>query len=100
MKRFLTVFAMLMLSMAIFAKGEVKTVIYTTVPQMHCEGCENKIKGNLRYIRGIKSIVTNVEKQTVIIKYDSSKTTPQKIEAGFAKIGYEVKKVTQKKDGK
>ncbi len=91
---------MLMISVAIFAKGEIKTVVYTTTPQMHCAGCENKIKGNIKYIKGVKSIETDLEKQTVTIKYDSSKTTPEKIVAGFSKIGYEVKEVTQKKDGK
>ncbi len=96
----MTVFAMLMISVAIFAKGEIKTVVYTTTPQMHCAGCENKIKGNIKYIKGVKSIETDLEKQTVTIKYDSSKTTPEKIVAGFSKIGYEVKEVPQKKDGK
>ncbi len=96
----MTVFAMLMISVAIFAKGEIKTVVYTTTPQMHCAGCENKIKGNIKYIKGVKSIETDLEKQTVTIKYDSAKTTLEKIVAGFSKIGYEVKEVTQKKDGK
>lgn len=96
----MSIFAMLMISVAIFAKGEIKTVVYTTTPQMHCAGCENKIKGNLKYIKGVKSIETNIEKQTVTIKYDTSKTTPEKIVAGFAKIGYEVKEMAQKKDGK
>ena len=91
---------MLMISVAIFAKGEIKTVVYTTTPQMHCAGCENKIKGNIKYIKGVKSIETDLEKQTVTIKYDSSKITPEKIVAGFSKIGYEVKEVPQKKDGK
>ncbi len=100
MKRLMSIFAMLMISVAIFAKGEIKTVVYTTKPQMHCAGCENKIKGNLKYIKGVKSIETNVEKQTVTIKYDSSKTTPEKIVAGFGKIGYEVKDITPKKEEK
>lgn len=96
MKRFLSVFAMLMVSVAIFAKGEIKTIVYTTTPVMHCENCENKIKGNLKFIKGIKSIVTSVENQTVTITYNDAKTTPEKIEAGFKKIGYTVKVV----DGK
>lgn len=100
MKRFLSAFTMLIMSMAIFAKGEIKTVVYTTMPIMHCENCEKKIKGNLRYIRGVKSIETNVEKQTVTIKYDAKKTTPEKIVAGFQKMGYEVKEVTPEKDTK
>ncbi len=97
MKRFLSFFAILMISVAIFAKGEVKTVVYTPTPMMHCQGCENKIKGNLKFIKGIKSIATDLEKQTVTITYDAKKTTTEKIEAGFNKIGYEVKTVNTKK---
>lgn len=101
MKRFMSMIVMLMISVAIFAKGEVKTVVYTPTPMMHCQGCENKIKGNLKFLKGIKSITTDLEKQTVTITYDSSKTKPEKIEAGFNKIGYEVKEVvTEKKTNK
>lgn len=97
MKRFISFIAMLMMSVAIFAKGEVKTVIYTPTPMMHCQGCENKIKGNLKFIKGIKSITTDLDKQTVTITYDAKKTTAEKIEAGFNKIGYEVKVVNNEK---
>lgn len=39
---------------------EIKTVFFTTTPQMHCAACENKIKNNLRFEKGIKSIETSV----------------------------------------
>ena len=39
---------------------EIKTVFFTTTPQMHCVACENKIKNNLRFEKGIKSIETSV----------------------------------------
>lgn len=68
------------------------TLCVTTTPQMHCEGCENKIKGNLRFVKGVKKIVTSVPKQTVTIVYDKTKSTPATIVDAFKKIGYEVKK--------
>lgn len=79
---------------------DIKTVVFTTNPQMHCSGCENKIKNNVRFVKGVKSIETNVEKQTVTIKYDADKTAPEQIKEGFAKIGYTVKEVkaTEAKD--
>lgn len=91
MKKLLTILMMLMMSVAVFAKGDVKTVVFTTNPQMHCVNCENKIKGNLRFVKGVKKIVTNVEKQTVAVTFDAEKTTPEKIMAGFKEIGYKVK---------
>jgi mercuric ion binding protein len=100
MKKYLSIAAMLIISLAAFAKGDIKTVVYTTTPVMHCESCENKIKGNIRFVKGVKSIVTNVPDQKVTIKYDAAKTTPQKIEAGFKKIGYTVKKLSESADEK
>ena len=54
---------------------EIKTVVFTTTPLMQCAACENKIKNNLRFEKGIKSIETSVPNQTVTIKYNADKTT-------------------------
>ncbi len=54
---------------------EIKTVVFTTTPQMHCVACENKIKNNLRFEKGIKNIETSVPNQTVTVKYNADKTT-------------------------
>ena len=54
---------------------EIKTVFFTTTPQMHCAACENKIKNNLRFEKGIKNIQTSVPNQTVTVKYNADKTT-------------------------
>lgn len=54
---------------------EIKTVFFTTTHQMHCAACENKIKNNLRFEKGIKSIETSVPDQTVTVKYNADKTT-------------------------
>lgn len=86
---------MLMVPAVTFAK-DIKTVVFTTTPQMHCENCENKIKNNLRFEKGVKEITTSVDNQTVTVKYDADKTTPDKIQQGFKKFGYEAR---QLKDG-
>ncbi len=92
MKKIMTMMAMLTFAIGMFAK-DIKTVVFTTTPQMHCENCENKIKGNLRFEKGIKDITTSVPDQKVTIQYDADKTTPENIVKGFAKIGYEAKVV-------
>lgn len=93
MKKIMTVTAMLVFAISMFAK-DIKTVVFTTLPQMHCENCENKIKGNLRFEKGIKQITTSVPDQKVTIEYDADKTTPENIAKGFAKIGYKATVVT------
>ena len=72
---------------------EYKTVVFTTSPEMHCANCEKKIKDNIRFERGIKSIDTNLEKKTVTIQYDADKTSVDAIKEGFKKIKYEAQEV-------
>lgn len=67
---------------------DIRTVVLKTSPEMHCANCEKKIKGNIRFEKGIKDIVTDLKEKTVTIKYDADKTTVEDIVAGFAKIGY------------
>lgn len=93
MKKILLFLAAFMMSAAIYAKGEVKKVVFTTNPVMHCDGCENKIKNHMKFEKGIKKIETNIERQEVVITYDAEKTTPEKLVKAFSKIGYKVKVV-------
>lgn len=72
---------------------DIKTVIFTTQPQMHCAGCEKKIKGNLRYEKGVKRIDTNVEEQKVTVKYDADKTSAETLQKAFKKFGYEARQL-------
>ena len=86
-------------------KGKnTQTVVVTTQPQMHCENCEKKIKGNLRFEKGVKQIETNIDEQRVTVTYDASKTNAENIIKGFDKFGYkatEIKdKTADKKDQK
>lgn len=90
MKKILLMFVMIMVAMVGFAK-DIKTVVFTTTPQMHCEACENKIKNNLRFEKGIKSIETSVPNQSVTVKYNADKTTPEKLQKGFDKFGYKAR---------
>ena len=76
---------------------DIKTVVLTTTPQMHCANCEKKIKENIRFEKGIKSIKTNLNTKTVTIEYDADKTTVPAIIEGFKKIKYEAKEVKSNK---
>lgn len=96
MKRNILFLFMMLFTVSIMAK-DIKTVVFQPTPQMHCEGCENKIKGNLRFEKGVKAIETNLEKQTVTVKYDADKTSIEKLQQGFTKFGYTVK-VVEKSD--
>lgn len=90
MKKTVSFIVMMLMAMGTFAK-DIKTVVVTTNPQMHCEKCEQKIKGNLRFEKGVKKIETSVPDQTVTITYDADKTTVENLIKGFAKFGYEAR---------
>ncbi len=96
MKRLSFIIFALSFSVASLAK-DIKTVVLTTQPEMHCQNCEKKIKNNIRFEKGIKTIKTNLEKKTVTIEYDADKTNVQNIIAGFEKINYKATEVKEKK---
>ena len=92
MRKVIMTLAIALMGVAAQAK-DIKTVIFTTQPQMHCASCEKKIKGNLRYEKGVKRIDTSVEQQKVTVKYDADKTSAEKLQKAFKKFGYEVRQV-------
>ncbi len=87
MKKSFVSFALMLLAVGAQAK-DIKTLVVTTVPQMHCNSCETKIKGNLRFEKGVKTIETNIDEQRVTISYDADKTTPATLINAFEKFGY------------
>ena len=51
------IFTMMLLMVAMIASAkDLKTVIFTTTPQMHCANCEARVKNNLRFVKGVKEI--------------------------------------------
>lgn len=92
MKKNLLMAFMLMLAGNSFAQTATDTLVVTTQPQMHCQNCEKKIKGNIRFVKGTKKIATSVDDQKVTIVYDGRKAKYDDYVEAFKKIGYEIKK--------
>ena len=74
--------------------NNLRVLVLTPTPQMHCESCENKIKSNMRFEKGVKKIETNLETQQVTITYDASKNNVEGLQKGMKKIGYDTKVVS------
>ncbi|MEE3483180.1 MAG: heavy metal-associated domain-containing protein [Bacteroidales bacterium] len=97
MKKFLL--SGMFLSLALCSMGAEKnenvsnldTLVVTTQPSMRCMKCENKIKSNVRFVKGTKSIETSLPDQTVTIIYDKRKATVSDFEKEFGRIGYEIR---------
>ena len=91
MRKFILSFLLLAGAAMVSAK-DMKTLVVTTNPKMSCQNCENKIKRNLRFEKGIHKIETDLKNQTVTVTYDADKTNEAKIAEAFGKIKYQVKK--------
>ncbi len=72
------------------------TLVVTTRPQMHCAGCENKIKNKLKFIRGTRKIRTSIPQQTVTVIYDGRKAKAETYAAALREIGYDVQPADKK----
>lgn len=99
MKKIIISFISFLFVVAAYAK-DIQELTVTTNPPMSCQNCENKIKGNLRFEKGIKKIETDLPDQRVVIEYDADKTNPEKIEAAFKKIGYSVEVIKDNQPAK
>ncbi len=75
---------------------DLRVLVMTPTPKMHCESCENKIKKNLRFEKGVKKIETSVENQTVTVTYDATKTDVKSLQSAMKQIGYDTKVVSDK----
>lgn len=98
MKRFIILAVMAVMTMGASAKGDKNgndTLCVSTTPVMHCANCENKIKSNIRFVKGVKKIETSVPNQAVTIVYDKSKASYTDFEKAFKKIGFDISKKKQ-----
>lgn len=92
MKKILSLSCLALLACTAQAQTKSDTLVVTTTPEMHCEGCEMRIKKNIRFVKGTRKIETSVPQQTVTIVYDGRKSTYADFETAFRKIGYEIRK--------
>lgn len=76
---------------AMTAGAKTVTSSFTVNPGMSCQNCENKIKSNLRFEKGVKKITTSLSDQLVTVTYDDEKTSDANLIGAFKKIGYTAK---------
>ncbi|MCL1942916.1 MAG: heavy-metal-associated domain-containing protein [Candidatus Azobacteroides sp.] len=90
MKKFLIIFSIIFsafFSQNISAQSKDKETVTFHVT-MHCHTCEQKIKDNIRFEKGVTAIKTDLKAQTVEITYKSDKTDKETLSAALTKIGY------------
>lgn len=71
------------------AKAEIKEV--TFLVHLHCGSCVKKVQENIAFEKGVKDLKVSLEDQTVMVKYDSSKTSEEVLKNAIVKLGVPVK---------
>ena len=91
----IAIVTMLLSATNVMAK-ELRTVIFK-VEQLCCEKCEAKVKKNIPFEKGVKSLKCDIPTKTVTITYDADKTDIEKLQKGFAKFKYTAEIVKEEK---
>lgn len=88
MKRILFTLLLSVVTLGIYAADTDSVAWFTVEPPMTCANCENKIKSNLRFEKGVKEINPSAADAIVSVTYNTAKTDVANIIEGFKKIGY------------
>ena len=94
MRKLLMTMVLILSATMMFAK-DIRTLVLTTNPQMHCPRCEQRVVSNLKDVKGIKSVETSVADQTVTIQYNAKKTSEEKIIGAFEGSGFKVRPLAE-----
>ena len=87
---------MMMLTMTtVMMAKDIRTLVVTTNPQMHCQKCENRVITNLANVKGIKSVETSVADQTVTIIYDAKKVSEEDLIAAIDASGFKARRLAE-----
>ncbi|MCK9304464.1 MAG: heavy-metal-associated domain-containing protein [Bacteroidales bacterium] len=75
-------------------KNSKKEAEVTFSADIDCPSCKKKLESKLPYEPGVKDLKIDIEKKTIWLKYDPSKTDKNKLAKALEKLGYASKEVT------
>jgi len=58
-----------------------------------CDMCKETVEKNMAFEKGVKKSTLDVESKVLTVIYNPQKTTPEKLRAAVAKIGYDADEV-------
>lgn len=72
--------------------GKKTVSIQTSIYCSHCKKCETckaRVENKVYELKGIRSVEMNVDKQTIVVVYNSKHVDEQKIKEQIAATGYD-----------
>ena len=76
-------------------KNDKETVVFDV--SMTCENCKKRIEKNIAYEKGVVDMKVDLPAKTVEVVFKKDKTTIDKLQAAFEKLGYEANLRTDNK---
>jgi periplasmic mercuric ion binding protein len=70
-----------------------KTAEIKILTSAECDKCKKKIESNLVYEKGVKFCNLDVASKVLLVKYNSEKTSPEKIKLAVSKLGYDADEI-------
>jgi periplasmic mercuric ion binding protein len=86
--RAMTLFMALILTVGVTYAGEKQYKECQIKTSAHCGSCKSTIEKGLNKASGVESSALNLEDKVVTVKYDPSKTDPDKLKDVVASLGY------------
>lgn len=71
----------------VYSEDTMKEVVVKSSVQ--CEMCDEAIQKAFKKVSGVESVKVDLEKQEVTVKFDSDKTSEERIKRILTKIGYD-----------
>ena len=69
-------------------KVELAEVVFNV--HLHCSSCVKKIQENIAFEKGVKDLKVSLEEQTIMVKFDPSKTSEEILKKAIEKLGIPV----------
>lgn len=91
MKRFLSIALLSLFCTGVFAKTERQVAVFAV--EIHCQACITKIEKNIGFMKGVKDLRCDKEKQQVTVTFDPQKTSVEQLQTTFAKINKPAKQI-------
>lgn len=91
---FATAFLICSLAVSSANKATNDTTVCFRV-EMDCESCKQKIEKNIAFEKGVKALDVNLKSNTVTIKYNKQKNTPQQLKQSIESLKYKVEIIAE-----
>ena len=85
----------LLMTATMMTAKDIRTVVLTTNPQMHCKNCENRVVKTFKDVKGVKSVETSVANQTITISYDAKKVSEDDLITALDGAGFKARRLAE-----